>query len=1557
MEKQTIIRQIITNRMNDMRRTFANMILVAVLSAFALQSRAADVTYSIAKGDITGGTVKIYAAGGDLYDAGQEISEAAAGQIVYIVTTPDYCHTSIGATWTVQPVPPANNGGSRAGDPADAATTEVETVGVNTFSFTMPEAENGITIGAAFPEKQKAETAYYDPTAAGGPATLKADAYILDGTESKLGAAGETTWYVCTTPATDNDGHGLKIGHGLILSGDVRLILADGCKMTVSAESGQAFDWSASSEGDLTVFAQSTGSDMGQLTVRSDHASAIVAVTITINGGIIDAWAATYAINNDNTKKGGVFINGGIVSANGTGDTGYGIFAQRGVMITGGQVIATGGKGGIYAEHDGIDIAISSPSDFVLAKTYSFNSTYEKGRLRLATFGTGGKGCYLAATPVVGAEDIPFAYVAGGASLTDGQLALLDGKRFTACPDGLEYVDAKGKLQNISTDTYTDGNGEEKRYTDNDITHVLEDNATALGAYDMTMWYACTEDVTCTSEVFFFGDLHLILADVKTMSVYISNADYAFRGGINASLTVYGQSLGSGQLIAKGRNTVINIPGNFTLIGGNIFAKGETGINTVGDVTIFGGALDVTGSNSAVFCNNNFTFNGGKVTAVGGNYAGIRCHSGEIILGFTNPDDYIYATSYLCGTGSVKTAAGKRFVAYRTKKSPGDEGFDPNATTIEATAIIGNAASTAATAVSAGISLTHAASTPTIAGKTLRPLVITEPDGQGGTTVSAACLLGIVPGDITPADKTAPDFKFLSTPCYIYKASSEGTTIPLSVPDYGQQGADFTVSIDGAAYTVLTDPAVTIASGKATAALPWTGAHDVELRDARYYITGVKYLEWDDAEDKLVQLTTSTDADNLTKVYILPGGAATNLPGGWYVVNNHNTGDSNNGGIDAQYSGALTFTGDAHLIIADGAKMQFGTAESPIDDSGIRVISGSLAIHAQTEGASAGTLIIFTGKDYNGIYVKSDNTDASLTLNGVNATRYANKGIGIYVTASSGNASVTINGGIVDLTENRDFSGAGPFEPTENSQLFAIYASSGANSSVTIRDACVSLYGSRGSIYMFEPDSGGGTCTLTIQGGQIHDYSKYGISLSSAYGNSLVTLGWKNINDYIYIPQYTVSGDISIASEQYLMACDAVGGSGKAFGGTLKAADIAAIQGNYLQPAIYSVSAPDRVILAVTDGTDAVEPFTIGDGDAATPYYIYKEGLTVSASLKNEDMQADFTFKNAKGEVVPGTFTYQNTQGATATVTFDDSSTDASIAGANAVRFTMPDDDVVIDAGNVGVPAGDKLYLAFVDNSANVTTSNADVVILVYQGLQMNAATGAIEALFKTVGEVPKDLPVIFANKTDDRNLPATIPVAQDNSDAANTLAETIRSAASPFFMTGTTGNWLADILIAALTGADGNPLTNNSGFALSQEVSDYVFFLFADDRFVPVSATTASQLSGRRYLLAVEKTQLLQLLYGTATPAPARAAAPADAATTAATRAAGPSDGVRAFPLVLGNDATAISGFTIDTGSPDGTATTAPGDRWYDLQGRKLSAKPTRKGIYLRNGQAVVIK
>ena len=46
-------------------------------------------------------------------------------------------------------------------------------------------------------------------------------------------------------------------------------------------------------------------------------------------------------------------------------------------------------------------------------------------------------------------------------------------------------------------------------------------------------------------------------------------------------------------------------------------------------------------------------------------------------------------------------------------------------------------------------------------------------------------------------------------------------------------------------------------------------------------------------------------------------------------------------------------------------------------------------------------------------------------------------------------------------------------------------------------------------------------------------------------------------------------------------------------------------------------------------------------------------------------------------------------------------------------------------------------------------------------------------------------------------------------------------------------------------------------------------------------------------------------------------------------------------------DEATGINSITADDGHAD----------WYDLSGRKLNGKPTKKGVFIKNGNKEVIK
>ncbi len=516
--------------------------------------------------------------------------------------------------------------------------------------------------------------------------------------------------------------------------------------------------------------------------------------------------------------------------------------------------------------------------------------------------------------------------------------------------------------------------------------YILDGKETELGSNGQTTWYVCPKasdvnggvGLTYKKMLTLKGDVRLILADgckmtVGTAANPISGAAIDHRSG---SFTVFGQTDGSGTLAAYGEIAGLHCKDiNLTFNGGIVEIRSNSSgiISSDTPITINAGQVTAATFNGVgiLASNQPITINGGKV-AVYGTSTGIECQDANIILGWTHPDDYIYVSSYTCERGSIITSAGKRFVAFVPEKDFTALDFDPDATTTEATNIVGDA--------------TLAAIIGNIERSTFRPLVYKEDDGQGGTTVSPGFLLSIMPKGITPVGRTAPDFTLNSTPYYIYKAGTTDGTIPLSVPNYGQTGAEFTVSINGAD-TSLPDAAVTGSGETLTAALPWTSPNDVELKSARYYCTGVDYLDWDDTEKKLVPATTSTAAGAVTKVYVLDGTETTLGADGtdtWYVAQGTLNYEAITGSTDAR----LTLDGTVHLILADGAEMKATGAYGGI------------------KGKSGANFTIYGQKDQTGkltaASTKSDNYSlyiykADFVVNGGNLTMISKERSSIHV--------------------------------------------------------------------------------------------------------------------------------------------------------------------------------------------------------------------------------------------------------------------------------------------------------------------------------------------------------------------------------------------------------------------------------------------------------------------------------------------------------------------------------------------------------------------------------
>ena len=322
------------------------------------------------------------------------------------------------------------------------------------------------------------------------------------------GAAGTTTWYVVT-------GTEVTLSEGAICVGDVRLILADGAKLTATGDETAGIQVSGDGNA-LTIYGQ-TG-HLGQLFAIGDFYAAgiggenfVSGSNITINGGRVTAIGG----------EGAAGIGGGC------NEWGYDI------TINGGRVMAIGGEGaaGIGGGNGGSSANIKV-STTLLVKADAGNP------------------------PTTLIEN------------SGGNLAtILRGKQ---CVNILPTVCA----------AYIDANGDTKEVK------AVEIESSDTSVVWSNGWYVVNEaNVTLSKGAICVGEVHLILADGAKLTATGDDTAGIQVSGEGNSLTIYGQTGQTGQLIATGGN-------NAAGIGGGNYRPGS-----------------------------NITINGGVVTATGGNYA------------------------------------------------------------------------------------------------------------------------------------------------------------------------------------------------------------------------------------------------------------------------------------------------------------------------------------------------------------------------------------------------------------------------------------------------------------------------------------------------------------------------------------------------------------------------------------------------------------------------------------------------------------------------------------------------------------------------------------------------------------------------------------------------------------------------------------------------------------------------------------------------------------------------------------------------------------------------
>ncbi|MBW7571957.1 X2-like carbohydrate binding domain-containing protein [Caproiciproducens faecalis] len=162
----------------------------------------------------------------------------------------------------------------------------------------------------------------------------------------------DSGWYVV-------DSGTVKIDHTLTVTGDVKLILADGASLTVNGSDGDNAGIEVTADNSLSIYAQSIGSNMGKLTATGSENGAGIGSdsfspsgNISICGGRITATGgngsdvAAGIGNVSGTSFGTISIYGGMVTAtNGFGDTYPDIGGHSGdgdeILIKGGTIVSS----------------------------------------------------------------------------------------------------------------------------------------------------------------------------------------------------------------------------------------------------------------------------------------------------------------------------------------------------------------------------------------------------------------------------------------------------------------------------------------------------------------------------------------------------------------------------------------------------------------------------------------------------------------------------------------------------------------------------------------------------------------------------------------------------------------------------------------------------------------------------------------------------------------------------------------------------------------------------------------------------------------------------------------------------------------------------------------------------------------------------------------------------------------------------------------------------------------------------------------------------------------
>ena len=509
-------------------------------------------------------------------------------------------------------------------DANDNDVTVTKTADV--YTFDMPAGDVTATVNWIVP------ISYID---ADGTTKNCTDYTVLTGEESELDGG----WYVVNDDVTYTG--------TVTLNGDVNIILCDGKTMNVGTATDRINSGNcifADKVNSLTIYGQAL--QTGTLNAFNSDKQAVYLKNYIQHGGnvTIDATNddALRLYGNDLTlTRGTLTVN---TSANEVAISFYNTSTSF-VTVIGGNLTATSSYSGIYGNLNmsgGSVSAISSTDEFAIYGnlTVSGGTLTTTGDINGDVTFTGGTatidgdiwsnatlGWTNADDRITASSYLGTVTIADGKSMSDGTTTYNSG---TLNDD--QKADIAGKTLQPAI-PYIGADGTTAYCTDFTVLTGSTKSVT-LGSDGETTWYVVNSDVNYKT-ILLIGNVNFILCDGMTMTSDGGSASAIRRyKSYNNSLTIYGQSAGTGKLVAR---------------------CGEGNGISSDDITINGGTVDANGSNypdySAIYASGNVTISGGNVRATG--YPkGIEA-GGTITLGWTNATDRIYSTSY-SGTVIIK---------------------------------------------------------------------------------------------------------------------------------------------------------------------------------------------------------------------------------------------------------------------------------------------------------------------------------------------------------------------------------------------------------------------------------------------------------------------------------------------------------------------------------------------------------------------------------------------------------------------------------------------------------------------------------------------------------------------------------------------------------------------------------------------------------------------------------------------------------------------------------------------------------------------------------------